>query len=135
MTNGGTERHIRHEAPHFHGRNDHGSRTVQRSVEPGRLDLHFSRGHQYRASLNPDGVALVSLYPVARFTGTGAMTQVITEIETLYLGRDCDAFSKVLGRGVWTWANGGFGADFRDRKIWFPRQEIDANNGLNCQFR
>lgn len=92
-------------------------------------------GHQYRASLNPDGVALASLYPVARFTGTGAMTQVITEIETLYLGRDCDAFSKVLGRGVWTWANGGFGADFKDRKIWFPRQEIDANNGLNCQFR
>lgn len=90
-------------------------------------------GHQYSASLNEDGAVMVSLYPVARFTGTGAMMQVITGTETLYLGRDCDAYSKVLGRG--TWANGGFVVQFEDRAIRFPRQEIDANNGSNCKER
>lgn len=92
-------------------------------------------GHQYSASLNEDGAVMVSLYPVARFTGTGAMMQVITGTETLYLGRDCDAYSKVLGRGTWAWANGGFVIQFEDRAIRFPRQEIDANNGSNCKER
>ena len=92
-------------------------------------------GHQYRAKLNADGVVLESLYPVARFTGSGAMTQVITGIEALYLGRDCDAYSKVLGSGTWAWANGGFVARLESKEIWFPRQEIDANNDLNCALR
>jgi len=92
-------------------------------------------GHQYRASLNADGTVMDSLYPVARFTGTGAMTQVITGTETLYLGRNCDAYSKVLGSGTWAWANGGFVVQFEDRAIRFPRQEIDANNGSNCKER
>jgi len=91
-------------------------------------------GHQYRYSLNTDGAVLDSLYPVARFTGTGAMTQIITGIETIYLGRNCDAFSKVLGTGSWAWANGGFVVEFDAVKIGFPRQEVDANQGLNCQM-
>ncbi|MVO15477.1 hypothetical protein [Parasedimentitalea huanghaiensis] len=91
-----------------------------------------SEGHQYRFSNNPDGAVLESLYPVARFTGTGAMTQVITGIETLYLGRDCDAFAKMLGNGTWSWANGGFVVELGAGRIGFPRQEIDANNDLRC---
>lgn len=96
--------------------------------------IHVSaEGHQYRYRLNSDGAVLTSLYPVARFEGTGAMTRVITGIETLYLGRDCDAYSKVLGSGSWSWANGGFLVQFPHHSIGFPRQEIDANNGLNCR--
>jgi len=107
------------------------------SVAVGQEDWTYvsQEGHQYSASLNADGAVLVSLYPVARFTGSGAMTQVITGIETLYLGRGCDAYSKVLGSGTWAWANGGFVTRFEDREIWFPRQEIDANNDLKCALR
>lgn len=89
-------------------------------------------GHQYRYTLNQDGAVLESLFPVARFTGSGAMTEVITGTETLYLGRNCDAFSKVLGQGSWAWANSGFAVEFQTRRIAFPRQEIDAGNGLGC---
>lgn len=93
-----------------------------------------AEGHQYRYSKNQDGAVLDSLYPVARFTGSGAATQVITGIETLYLGRNCDAYSQVLGNGSWAWANWGFVVKFDRREIAFPRQEIDANNGLNCEM-
>ena len=93
-----------------------------------------SEGHQYRYSRNPDGAVLKSLYPVARFEGAGAMTQVITGIETLYLGRDCDAFSKIHGSGTWAWANGGFVGEFSSGRIGFPRQEIDAGNDLGCRM-
>lgn len=94
-----------------------------------------SEGHQYQYVQNSDGAVLKSLYPVARFHGTGAMTEVITGIETLYLGRNCDASSKVLGSGAWAWSNGGFVTKFDDHEIWFPKQEIDANNGLACENR
>lgn len=89
-------------------------------------------GHQYQYARNANGAVLTSLYPVARFTGTGALTQVETGIETLYLGRDCDAFAKVLGEGTWAWANGGFVVEFGGHRIGFPRQEIDAGQGLGC---
>lgn len=94
-----------------------------------------SEGHQYQYSQNADGAVLKSLYPVARFQGTGAMTEVITGIETLYLGRDCDAFTKIHGQGSWAWANGGFTIEFDGHRIGFPRQEIDASNNGNCQMR
>ena len=102
-----------------------------------------SEGHQYRYSLNENGAVLESLYPVARFVGSGASTEIVTGIEVLYLGRDCDAFSRVLGKGRWAWANGGFvvlfdtlgsGAYDVGGQIGFPRQGIDANNGLRCQW-
>ncbi len=93
-----------------------------------------SEGHQYRYELNDNGAVLTSLYPVARFLGTGAMTRIETGTETLYLGRHCDAFSKHLGDGSWSWANGGFVVEFGGRKIGFPRQEIDANNDLGCEM-
>lgn len=89
-------------------------------------------GHQYRLSRNENGAVLQSLYPVARFTGSGAEMQVETGSETLYLGRDCDAFSKVLGQGTWSWANGGFVIEFGSHRIGFPRQEIDAGQGAKC---
>ena len=72
-------------------------------------------GRTWTASPNRNGVVLRSR------TGT------------IYLGRDCDAASPRLGRGRWEWANGGFLVRFRGATIGFPRQEIDAGNGLNCR--
>lgn len=91
-------------------------------------------GHQYRYERNENGAVLTSLYPVARFTGFGAMTRIETGTEVLYLGRDCDAYSKVLGEGNWSWANGGFVVEFDNHRIGFPRQEIEAGQDLNCRM-
>ena len=53
---------------------------------------------------------------------------------TFYLGKDCDVISPQYGNGTWSWANGGFMIDFGSAgSLGFPRQEIDAGNGANCQ--
>lgn len=91
-------------------------------------------GHQYRYEQNANGAVLSSLYPVARFVGTGAAAQIETGTEILYLGRDCDAFSQTLGHGTWSWANGGFVVEFGHHRIGFPRQSVDAGQGMNCRM-
>lgn len=83
-----------------------------------------SEGHEYALTCNADGLVLTSLYPVARFTGQGAATQVASAIEVLYLGTACDSWSPVLGGGGWSFANGGFAARFGRHDIGFPRQEL-----------
>ncbi|MCB1491258.1 MAG: hypothetical protein KDJ77_05580 [Rhodobiaceae bacterium] len=52
----------------------------------------------------------------------------------LYLGKACDAFSEDYGKGTWGWANGGFGADFPDFEIRFPRQEVQWTDSLDCRW-
>ena len=83
-------------------------------------------GHQYDLECNANGMVLTSRHPVSRFSGTGAMTEVTTGIENIFLGKSCDAAHGVYGEGTWGWANGGFGAEFPDYRIMFPRQELSC---------
>lgn len=80
-------------------------------------------GHAYEVSCNENGFVLTSLYPVFRFIENGAASTIEEGIETIYLGRSCDAFTKTFGEGQWGWANGGFIATFDRFSIGFPRQE------------
>jgi len=80
-------------------------------------------GHQYRLTCNADGIVLKSVYPVVRFAGQGAGMREIVGNETLYLEKNCDAWSEALGKGQWRWANSGFWAVFEQREIRFVRQE------------
>lgn len=57
-----------------------------------------------------------------------------TSDEKVYLGKDCDSFSKKHGKGTWGWANGGFKVMFNNKDIGFPRQEIDIPNISKCRF-
>lgn len=45
---------------------------------------------------------------------------------TLYLGKDCDAYSPQFGQGSWGWANAGFRVVFPQKKqeLWIstPRE-------------
>ena len=41
---------------------------------------------------------------------------------TLYIGKSCDAYSKVYGKGRWEWANGGFVVQFPHKRFGFARQ-------------
>lgn len=86
-------------------------------------------GHQYELSCNDNGFVLTSQYPVSRWTGMGADTQVITDTEVLMLGNSCDAINEVFGSGTWMWANGGFMAEFDSYRIGFPRQELSCVDG------
>lgn len=83
--------------------------------------------HSWSVSCNASGYELRSKYPVSRFIEAGANSSVSEEIETLYLGKSCDAAHKVLGKGKWCWANGGFRAEFGNgATIGFPRQELSC---------
>jgi hypothetical protein len=85
--------------------------------------------HSWSVSCNASGYKLTSRDPVTRFTEAGANSTVSDGIETLYLGKDCDAQHNALGKGRWCWANGGFRAEFEGgRSIGFPRQELSCPN-------
>jgi hypothetical protein len=63
---------------------------------------------------------------VVSFNSNGAV--VSAGSYRIYLGKNCDAFSKRFGRGVWGQANGGVAIQFEGRRFGFPRQHIDILN-------
>lgn len=101
------------------------------------LSYVSSDGHEYDATCNADGYVLTSLFPVARAVGHGAATHHIRGVETLYLGRSCDAYTKAFGHGQWCWANGGFVVEFTGLSVGFARQELYCaareSIGDNCR--
>lgn len=100
---------------------------------------YIGDNHTWNLSCNESGYQLTSKYPVSRFVEAGADSSTTEAIETLYLGKGCDASHKVLGKGKWCWANGGFTAEFEGgASIGFPRQELSCPdkkfeiNGCGC---
>lgn len=85
---------------------------------------YIGDNHEWAVSCNQNGYVLKSVNPVSRVTGIGAASDFVTSRETLTLGKSCDALHSVFGEGSWCFANGGFGAEFPDHGIFFPRQEI-----------
>lgn len=81
-----------------------------------------SDGHSYKMICNENGFVLTSEYPTARIIENGVLSEVIEGIETVYLGKTCDAFTQAFGEGTWGLANGGFAVNFDDFRIGFPRQ-------------
>lgn len=51
----------------------------------------------------------------------------------IYLGRDCDAWSRDGGRGRWQWANGGVVVELQHRRVAFPRQEVAVAGAEGCR--
>jgi hypothetical protein len=82
--------------------------TVLFSVMVGAIaraaDYVDSGGIKYTMTTNKNGVVLKS------------------KTETIYLGKDCDAYSRRYGKGTWGWANGGVSIELQKGKIGFPRQ-------------
>lgn len=91
--------------------------------------LVSSAGHLYDISCNQHGFVIQSKYPVGRFLGSAGVDGPTIGIETLYLGKGCDAFSDAFGFGEWGWANGGFTVDFPNMSFGFPRQEVFCREG------
>lgn len=81
-----------------------------------------SDGHSYQVTCNESGFILTSTYPVSRFIENGVLSTVREGIETIYLGKSCDAFTEAYGAGTWGFANGGYAVSFEDYRVGFPRQ-------------
>jgi hypothetical protein len=106
-------------------------------IGPAMAD-YVGDNHSWMLTCNVSGYVLKSKYPVSRFIEGGANSTSTEAVEEIYLGRSCDAEHKVLGKGKWCWANGGFRAEFSSHSIGFPRQELscpneaDAISGCEC---
>ncbi len=100
---------------------------------------YVSDNHTWISSCNSSGYVLRSKFPVSRFIEAGAGSSTTEEIETLYLGKNCDASHKLFGKGKWCQANGGFSATFSEHEFGFPRQELlcpEANGEFSgCECR
>lgn len=92
-------------------------------------------GHGYSVTCNENGFVLTSLYPTFRFIENGVASRVEDGIETIYLGKSCDAYTDTFGEGTWGWANAGYIAEFERFSIGFPRQELYClNEALDRSF-
>ncbi len=92
-----------------------------------------SFGDEYTLVANPDGMILSSVHPKAWFIEAGADSRVERGTDVLFLGRSCDAFHRLWGKGTWGEANGGFVVRFPGgRDYGFARQELPAAEGVDC---
>jgi len=53
--------------------------------------------------------------------------------EILYIGRKCDSYSKIYGKGNWYQKNAGFFINFANKSFFFPKQEIDIKAIRPCR--
>lgn len=51
---------------------------------------------------------------------------------TIYIGKDCDAYSPQYGSGTWSWNSSGFYLKIGNYSFYFSNQKIDANQGGSC---
>ncbi len=105
--------------------------SMQASAQSANYVSSF--GDEYSLATNENGVVLRSIYPKAWFIENGANSHVEKGYDVIYLGKTCDAYHKVFGKGSWDWANGGFRVVFDKILFGFPRQELNAGIGMNCQ--
>lgn len=104
----------------------------------------YSKGTtSFIATKNEHGVVLRSSGEQFRWTGMGVNTGVeaiegadLLQPVVLYLGKSCDAYSPVYGKGTWGWSNGGFMVTFKDEHFGFGRQElsIDTDEEYGCSI-
>ena len=94
---------------------------------------------------NKHGAILTSDGKKYRWTGDTGVNMHPVEIKndkrlkkiTLYLGKSCDTYSKLYGKGTWSWANGGFIIEFNNERFGFGRQEldIDTDEAFGCSMK
>jgi hypothetical protein len=88
-------------------------------------------GDEFTVNYNSSGAVLTSVTEKT-FLENNASGRSYKEHLKLYLGKGCDAFSEVYGKGSWSWANGGFIVSYQQRTFSFPRQEISIPGEEGC---
>jgi hypothetical protein len=95
----------------------------------------------FNSKSNKHGLVLTTTGVLYNIKGFGAGTEYIEKSFSksrqgiiIYLGKECDAYSKLYGEGYWSWANGGFVVEFKTKSIGFGRQEIDMSHIPNMNM-
>ena len=91
-----------------------------------------SDGDEFTITYNSHGAILTSISK-KHYAENNASGIVHSKHLKLYLGKDCDAFSNVYGKGTWEWANGGFVIHYSGKDFGFPRQEVNIPGMDKCQ--
>ncbi len=89
-----------------------------------------SDGDEYTMKYNKHGAILTSINE-KHFIENSVSGKMVSKRLKLYLGKDCDAFSEIYGKGSWGWSNSGFQISFQGKRFGFPRQEVNMEK---CQF-
>ena len=63
----------------------------------------------------------------------GAVLMPVNGGKKLYIGKDCDTFSKIYGKGSWSWNSSGFKVYFKNRTIIFKNQIPKIANIQKCK--
>lgn len=91
-------------------------------------------GGLFSYETNKHGAVLMSLDPAgAPLIQSEQSKPQISAGDALYLGRSCDAFSRVHGEGNWVVTDGGFLVEFPGVRVLFPGQEIDVVSDDRCR--
>ena len=101
---------------------------------------------EFDDSDNEHGMVLRSTGYIYDITGVGINTDYINRRVSqkhkgiiIYLGKDCDAYSRRYGKGGWEWANGGFLVNLESTSYAFGRQQVVMSkvhdmNMTKCEF-
>lgn len=92
-----------------------------------------SDGDEFTITYNSHGAILTSVNK-KHFAENDASGVVHAKYLKLYLGKSCDAFSNVYGKGAWEWANGGFTVHYSGKDFSFPRQEVNIPGMEKCRI-
>jgi hypothetical protein len=95
---------------------------------------------EYISTKNKHGVVLIATGIPYKFISSSKIPIKLKSArrlkrETLYVGRQCDTFSKRYGKGSWSWSNSGFVLRFRGKEFSFPKQFLDIRTVKSCKER
>ena len=120
-----------------------GKPIIQGGSASGYIGCYNGVCTEFLSTKNKNGVILTSTgvqYTLLNSGTTRDAKQMLgastLAIETLYVGRSCDTFSKRHGKGFWGWSNGGFTVEFKSIKFGFARQSLDIEKDMEggCQL-
>ncbi len=102
------------------------------SISDAYMGCYDNSCTEFNDKKNEHGVVLASTGTQYKWVGFGVGSEIKPiagakklKKEILYLGKSCDAYSKLHGEGLWEWANGGFIVKFKNVEFGFGHQELD----------
>ena len=107
-----------------------GKPVIQGGTASGYMGCYNGVCSEFLPTKNKDGVILTSTgvsYKRVSSKRQKMLEKKSLSIETLYVGRSCDSFSKKYGKGSWGWDNDGFRVEFKSIKFVFSNQQLDID--------
>ncbi|SFV65480.1 hypothetical protein MNB_SV-14-1107 [hydrothermal vent metagenome] len=112
-----------------------GKPIIQGGSASGYIGCYNGVCTEFLPKKNKNGVILTSTgvqYELASSSTTSKkmLGRETLNIETLYVGKSCDTFSKRHGKGYWGWNSSGFNVEFKSIKFVFSNQQLDIDKDV-----